>query len=439
VSEKRILIITYYWPPSGGSGVQRWLKFAKYLPQFGWKPYVFTPQNPSFAIQDASLLKDIPPEAEVIRYPIWEPYDAFFKISNIVGTKKTAKPTDLVSGNQKSLFQKISAWLRGNLFIPDPRVFWVKPSVKFLSRFIEENKINIIVTTGPPHSMHLIGLRLKRKKPSLRWIADFRDPWSEWGLLDSLMVGSIARARHKKLEANVLKTADEIVTITPFYVRQFEMLSGRKVKLYTNGFDEDDFTQINYKRSDKFIIRHIGIVNEKCDPRPFMQAVLKLMSEDHKFRSSIQIEFIGEVHQQFKNYVSSIPELSSVTKFAGNILHKELISLYGNSSLLILILHGYKDGEGFMPGKLFEYLATGLPVLGVGPAIGDASDLLAETNSGKMFDAADQIGIILFLKNQFENWNNVVTNEINTTSTHKYTRRKITEEFALLLSNLLNF
>src|SRR5688500_17692581 len=181
---KKVLIIAYYWPPSGGSGVQRWLKFVKYLPQFGWEPYVFTPENPSFAIRDESLLKDVPPEAEVIHFPIWEPYEAFFRVSGLFGNRQTAKPTSLVSSSKtRSVFQRLSTWVTGNLLIPDPRRFWVKPSVNFLHEFLQENEIGTIITTGPPHSMHLIGRNLKRRNPHLRWFADFRDPWSDWGLL----------------------------------------------------------------------------------------------------------------------------------------------------------------------------------------------------------------------------------------------------------------
>jgi glycosyltransferase involved in cell wall biosynthesis len=434
VSEKKVLIITYYWPPSGGSGVQRWLKFVKYLPQYGVTPYVFTPENPAFAIRDTSLLKDVPNEAEVIHFPIWEPYDAFFRISKLFGGKKSANPTDLVSGKQKSLFQKVSTWLRGNLLIPDPRVFWIRPSVSFLHDFLNDNKIRTIITTGPPHSMHLIGYQLKKKNSAIRWIADFRDPWSEWGFLDSLMVSSPIRALHKKLESKVLKTADEIITITPFYVRRFEELSGRKVQLLTNGFDEDDFNMIQVRKADRFIIRHVGIVNEKCDPRPFMNAVRALMEANVDFRSKIQIEFIGEIHPQFRNYVESENVLSAVTNFPGNIPHKELIALYGSSSLLILILHGYKDAEGYMPGKLFEYMATGLPVIGVGPANGDASDLLRESNAGKMFEAGDKQGMIVALENHFAQWNDVITQTLTPKSAvSKYSRREITRTLSTLI------
>src|SRR5688572_9799464 len=217
MSNKKVLIITYYWPRSGGSGVQRWLKFAKYLPQLGWEPYIFTPENPSVTIRDESLLKDVPAEAEVIRFPIWEPYEYFFKISSAMSQQKSGSAPDLVATKNKSLFQKISTFVRGNFFIPDPRVFWVTPSVKFLHDFLKEREIRTIITTGPPHSLHLIGLKLKKKDPSLQWLADFRDPWSEWGLLDSLNISPLARTLHRRLEKKVLKGADKIITITPFY------------------------------------------------------------------------------------------------------------------------------------------------------------------------------------------------------------------------------
>ena len=213
---KKVLIIAYYWPPSGGSGVQRWLKFVKYLPQFGWEPYVFTPENPSFTIRDESLLKDVPVEAEVIRFPIWEPYESFSKLSGAVGQRKSANPTDLVSTKNNSLFQKISTFIRANFFIPDPRVFWVCPSVKFLNDFLQENEIKTIITTGPPHSIHLIGYNLKKKNPALNWLADFRDPWSEWGLFDSLKVSGPIRNIHRKLEAKCCEVPIRLLPLHPF-------------------------------------------------------------------------------------------------------------------------------------------------------------------------------------------------------------------------------
>jgi glycosyltransferase involved in cell wall biosynthesis len=232
---KKVLIITYYWPPSGGSGVQRWLKFVKYLVRAGWEPFVFTPENPSFTIEDKSLQSDVPESVEVIRFPIWEPYQLFFRVSSLFG-KKRLQQTDFISTGKKSFFQSISSWVRGNLFIPDARMFWVKPSVNYLTNFIQRSNIDKVITTGPPHSVHLIGLRLKRKNPSLHWIADFRDPWSEWDLLDTLSLTLLARKRHQSLERQVLKNADRVITIAPYHVDRLQELSGRKVDLITNGF-----------------------------------------------------------------------------------------------------------------------------------------------------------------------------------------------------------
>jgi glycosyltransferase involved in cell wall biosynthesis len=430
--EKKVLIITYYWPPSGGSGVQRWLKFVKYLPSFGWKPYVFTPENPAFAIRDESLLKDVPAEAEVIHFPIWEPYEAFFKLSGLLGSKKSAKPTDLVSGKKKSLFQNVSTWIRGNFFIPDPRVFWVKPSVKFLQEYIHDNNIHTIITTGPPHSIHLIGLRLKKKNPALKWFADFRDPWSDWGLLDSLMVGGIARKLHRKLEAQVMKTADEVITITPFYVRKFEKLSGRNVRLLTNGFDEDDFKNLVVQKNSRFIIRHAGIVNEKCDPRPFMLAVKELLSEHDAFKAVVQIDFVGEVHPDFRSFVVKDNALNAITTFTSTIPHKQLMKLYGEAAIFLLVLTGYKDGEGFLPGKLFEYLATGLPILGVGPEQGDAASLLKSTGAGAMIDGEQRSAIKTYLVNAFEAWSKTEVPS-RPTGFQEYSRRGITKTLTELL------
>lgn len=431
MSERKVLIIAYYWPPSGGSGVQRWLKFVKYLPQFGWKPHVFTPANPSFEIKDESLLKDIPQEAEVIRFPIWEPYSLF----NVLSGKKKNSGTFVPGNGRSSVFQKLSVWIRGNFLIPDPRVFWVRPSVKFLSEYLKKNQITTIITTGPPHSIHLIGLKLKKKNPSLKWLADFRDPWSEWGFLESVRVGTNAKWLHRKLEKKVLKNADEIITITPFYVRQLERLSGRKVNLLTNGFDEEDFKDFKVVKSDKFLVRHIGIVNEKCDPRPFMIAVGDLCKEDEEIKRLIKIEFVGTVHPAFREFVSTDETLSSVTVFTGTVPHRALMDIYASSAVLVLVLNGYKDAEGYMPGKLFEYLTTGLPILGIGPEDGDAAQLLNETGNGVMIKegSIDEIKRRMF--DHFVNWKNNITVK-NVDNSKKYQRRAITEKLTGLLSGL---
>jgi len=401
--KKRVLIITYYWPPSGGSGVQRWLKFVKYLVKAGWEPFVFTPENPSFTIQDQSLQKDVPASVEVIRFPIWEPYQLFFKASALLGNKNIQQ-SDFVSIGKKSFFKSISAWIRGNIFIPDARVFWVKPSVNYISDFVVRNKIEKIITTGPPHSVHLIGLKLKKKNPALKWIADFRDPWSEWDLLDTLSLTALTRRRHRNLEKQVLTVADRVITIAPYHVNRFEVLSGRKVDLITNGFDEDDFKGIGTIRTEKFTIRHVGVVDELRDPRPAMEAIKEIFQSDSDISNQIIIEFIGKVNSSFKTYVQNDRQLSAIASFVDQVPHDKLLNLYGSTDLQLLILAHTAIAPGNLPGKFFEYLASGKPILGIGPVQGDAAKILQQTRAGVIKDRNDKEGIKLELMQYYEAW-----------------------------------
>lgn len=400
---RKVLIVTYYWPPSGGSGVQRWLKFVKYLPSFGWQPFVYTPENPAFEIRDDTLLKDVPAEAEVLRMPIWEPYGLFRKTSALLGAP-APRHSDLITTGRKTVVQAITSWIRGNLFIPDARVFWVKPSVRFLSDFLVANKIQTLVTTGPPHSLHLIGLKLKKLQPSLRWIVDMRDPWSEWDLLDTLSLTGLARRRHQRLEREVLQRADRVVTIAPYHVNRMEKLSGRKVELITNGFDEDDFAGIRHIRTKKFTIRHIGMVDELRDPRPFMEALKQWLSEEPAFCDKILVEFIGSVNSSFRKYISEEPTLGAITRFRDPMPHGELVQLYGETDIQLLVLAHTALAPGNLPGKFFEYLASGNFILGMGPATGDAAAILEQTGAGKMVERTDAAGLKEQVRTQLRKW-----------------------------------
>lgn len=435
--EKKVLIITYYWPPSGGSGVQRWLKFVKYLPEFGWIPYVYTPENPSFAIQDESLLKNVPPETRVIKRPIWEPYEIFAKLGVLVGSKKVSKPTELVSLQNKSLFQRLSTWIRANLFFPDPRIFWKKPSVEFLQEFLKKEGIKVIVTTGPPHSMHLIGLSLKQKNKDLRWIADFRDPWTKWDFLHTLHLSSFARHVHEKLERKVLKAADAVISVTPSFVSDFESLGGRTVHLLTNGYDEDDFKSLLIEKSDHFIIRHVGIVNEKCNPRPFMLALKDVVQRDSTFANLVRVEFNGEVHPDFKRFIHDDAVLSAITVFTGNVPHGKLISLYGSSAILLLVMEGYTD-TGIIPGKVFEYLATGLPVMSVGNVEGDAALFLKNTGTGVVFESQDSEAIQHYILTMFQKWQTSDHQQFVNADAVNYSRRALTGRLCDVMNSILN-
>lgn len=429
---KKVLIITYYWPPSGGSGVQRWLKFVKYLPSFGWQPFVFTPENPAFEIRDDTLLKDVPAEAEVLRLPIWEPYGLFRKASAVLGSKPI-RSTDFITTGKKTWMQSITSWIRGNFFIPDARIFWIRPSVAFLSDFLVSNNIQTLVTTGPPHSMHLIGLKLKKKIPGLRWIVDLRDPWSEWDLLDTLSLTKLARRRHQQLEREVLQRADRVVTIAPFHKDRFEKLSGRKVDLITNGFDADDFATIHHARTTKFTIRHIGMVDELRDPRPFMESIRLLLSEEPTLRDRIAVEFIGSVNSAFRNFISTVPEFQEIVHFRDPMPHADLVQLYGQTDIQLLVLAHTALAPGNLPGKIFEYLASGNFILGIGPLKGDAAHILQQTGAGVMVGRNDVQGIADLVKQRVSRWQqgSAEDPERNVTS---FSRRSLTEKLSELLT-----
>ena len=431
MENKKALIITYYWPPSGGSGVQRWLKFAKYLSRMGWEPYVFTPENPSFTIQDESLEKDVPNTVEVIKFPIWEPYHLFFMILRLFG-KKEVKQSDFISTGKKSFFQSVSSWIRGNFFIPDARVFWVKPSVTFLTDFIQSNHIEKIITTGPPHSIHLIGQGLKKKMPHIMWVADFRDPWSEWDLLDTLSLTSWARAKHRRLEHEVLSQADKVITIAPYHVKRLAFLGNRQVDLITNGFDEEDFDKIEHVRNEKFTIRHIGVVDELRDPRPVMNALKGMLLGNQILADTIAVEFIGNVNSAFKSFVEQDNVLSQITRFISQVPHSELLEIYAQTDLQMLVLAHTAIAPGNLPGKFFEYLASGNPILAIGPVDGDAAGVLKETNAGVIHERDNEEDIKSSLQTFYSDWE---ANKINAErNISKYTRRELTKQLVKLLS-----
>ncbi|HMJ67462.1 MAG TPA: glycosyltransferase family 4 protein [Cyclobacteriaceae bacterium] len=433
MSQKKVLIVTYYWPPSGGSGVQRWLKFVKYLDKAGWETFILTPDNPSFSVSDPSLSRDVPANAEVLRLPIWEPYDAFFKLSGLLGKKKPLA-SDLIATGKKSMFQRISGWVRGNFFIPDPRIFWIKPAVTFLNEFVKSNQIDKIITTGPPHSIHLIGLRLKKKNPGLKWIADFRDPWSEWDLLDTLSLTDYARNKHKSLEKQVLQKADRVITIAPYHVKRFESSGGRKVDLVTNGFDTDDFEQVKKVVTKKFTIRHTGIVDELRDPRPFMLALKSVVEKNSAMKDQVAVEFIGNVNSSFREFVKNDAVLAHITKFTPTIPHKDLLQLYGQTDLLLLVLAHTALAPGNLPGKLFEYLASGIPVVAIGPVDGDAADLLMKSTAGDIFSREDETGMKQMLHKHYDLWTK--GGAPSTTDASMFTRKKLTDQLIGILDSL---
>ncbi|MEY3647340.1 MAG: hypothetical protein RLZ13_222 [Bacteroidota bacterium] len=428
--QKRVLIITYYWPPSGGSGVQRWLKFAKYLPEAGWEPVIFTPENPDFDLQDETLLKEISPNLEVIRFPIWEPYQLFAKV------KKQGKshPGRILEQKKKGFLEKVAIWLRANLLVPDPRVFWVKPSVQFLNQLLQEGQFQAVITTGPPHSLHLIGLKLKQKH-GIPWLADFRDPWSQWEFLDTLPMLSFIRRRHEALEGKVLQQADGVVTISPTFQRDLEKLSGRKIDLITNGYDPADIPsdfQPRPKLAKRLHLVYTGIIDAIRNPLPLMQA---LKAEFEVGGEEVSWTFVGKVSEQVQQQVDTDPWLQAHIHFAGYVPHHQVFEFYANTDALVLILTDTKNAKGNIPGKLFEYLATGLPVLALGDPQGDSATLLSQAGAGAVLGHGDLKGMQAKLRELYASAGNQQT----LGSLEAFSRKTGSKQVAELLDRIVSF
>lgn len=418
---KKILIITYYWPPSGGGGVQRWLKFAKYLPNYNWKPIVVTPENPDFDTIDKTLVEEIPEECEELKLPIWEPYSAYRKVSGNKSVKQG------ISDN-KDWKQRLFNWLRGNLFIPDPRVFWVRSTSKFLTNYLRDRPVDVVVTTGPPHSMHLIGLRLK-KKLGIKWLADFRDPWSDWDMLDNFHVGVLARWQHQRLEKRVLQGADQILTVSNTWATELEEKFDGKVNVITNGFDESDFEELHLKKNSSIVFGHFGLLNSFRNPSTLWSAFKTLAENQVDFK----VQLYGPVDNLVKQDIES-NNLAGYVNFAGTVSHNEVLKKYQECEVLLLLLNDSKNASGHLPGKLFEYIRSGVPILAIGMKDGDAARILEKTGTGQVFSTNDETGITEFI-NQIVQGS--LTLERNNEAIEEYSRKVLTGRLSKLLEEMI--
>ena len=387
---RRVLIITYYWPPSGGSGVQRWLKMSKYLPENGWQPVIYTAKDAEYPVEDPSLDQDVAPEAEVIRRPIVEPYNFYKKF---LGMKKgeKVKAGFINEGEKKNGWKEnLSVWLRGNLFIPDARCWWVKPSVRFLKRYLKEHPVDAMISTGPPHSMHLIAKAL-HKKFNIPWVADFRDPWTDIDFYKDLKLTRCADKKHHRLEYQVLTEATKVVTVGWDCAKGLESHGAKDVEVITNGYDDlgkicvktDENPSLRDHQSLPFTMSHIGIIGENRNPETLWQAISELADKDLKIRLIGQVD--NSVIESIKR--NNIEKLVEIVPY---IPHNQVIEEQANSDVLLLFVNNTPNAKGILTGKIFEYMASGRPILCIGPEDGDSARILSETQTGITVDFNDK-------------------------------------------------
>jgi glycosyltransferase involved in cell wall biosynthesis len=423
---KKILIITYYWPPAGGPGVQRWLKFVKYLPDFGVQPIVYIPENPTYPIVDHELLNDVSDKTIILKHKIVEPY----QLASFFSKNRTKKISSGIIPNQKkqSALDKAFLWVRGNLFIPDARVFWVKPSVVYLEKYIKENNIDTIITSGPPHSLHLIGLGLKQKI-KLHWFADFRDPWTTIGYHKSLLLSHYAAKKHKALEHQVLNTADTIVVTSTTTKTEFQAITNKPIEVITNGFDIENSKEQTLDTT--FSLAHIGSFLSERNPKLLWETLVELIHEIPDFRNHLQLKFIGAVSQEILDTVTQY-ELNSYLVNLGYVSHNEAIEHQKKSQVLLLIEIDSKDTKSIIPGKLFEYMISGRPIIAIGPRGSDFAEIISKTNTGEFFEYSEKMklkSVLLDYYNRFLEGNL----QSNPVGLEQYSRKNLTQKWVELI------
>ncbi|GFZ84611.1 glycosyl transferase family 1 [Aquaticitalea lipolytica] len=376
---KKALIITYYWPPAGGPGVQRWLKFVKYLPDYNIQPIVYCPKNPSYPIVDESLTKELSKDIVVLKQPIKEPY----KLARLFSKKAASTISSGVIPKEKkqSVIEKVMLFVRGNFFIPDARKNWVKPSVDFLTDYIQKENIETIITTGPPHSLHLIGLQLKQKL-DVKWIADFRDPWTTIGYHKKLKLTKASQLKHQDLELKVLNSADQLIVTSENTKREFEFKTNQPIAVITNGYD----TTISEKpkKDSKFTIAHIGSLLSERNPKHLWEALSELINENEAFKADFELNLIGVVSDDVLQEIYS-HNLKDYTNVVGYVSHDDAIKAQMQSQVLLLIEIDSEDTKAIIPGKLFEYMISNTPILAIGPKDSDVERIIKSTNTGAYF------------------------------------------------------
>jgi glycosyltransferase involved in cell wall biosynthesis len=430
---RKVLIITYYWPPSGGAGVQRWLKFSKYLREYGWEPVIYTPENPEAPAVDHSLEKDIPEGITVIKLPIFEPYSAY---KRFVGMKPGEKVNAgfLQEKEKPGRAEGFAVWLRGNFFIPDARRFWINPSVKFLTKYLKDNPVNAIVSTGPPHSMHLIAMQLNRTF-NIPWLADFRDPWTGIDFYHQLKLTSLANKLHHKLEKKVLLSATEVTVISRDMMNEFIGIVERTYKLVTNGYDEEDIRPLPQNQlDDEFTVSHIGSLNSARNPVKLWKALAEMADQNPLFAKSLKVKLVGKVDI---GVIKSI-EGFGLTKYLTRIEympHREVMNEIQKSQVLLLLINDTPNAKGILTGKIFEYLGSGRPILNIGPEDGDAAVILRDTEAGQTADYLNEKAMQLILTEYFIKFSEqrLVS---NTKNQLKYSRKVLTKQIAGILDEM---
>lgn len=426
---KKLLIITYYWPPSGGAGVQRTLKFVKYLPSYGIEPVVITvdPEKATYPAIDPSLLN----ETKNVKVYHTSSFEALQVLARFAG-KKSIPHSGFANKSKEGYFQKVLRFIRGNFFIPDARIGWNKYAYKKAVEVIENEKIDAVLISSPPHSSQLIGLKLKKRFPKLKWIADMRDPWTDIYYYPELLHTKPAASKDASLEKNVLESADEVIVVSDpireLFLSKGSNLSPEKFHVIPNGFDETDFN-FSIDRPDTFTITYVGTLAESYEPDVFFDA-FSLLLENNKGKA-IQLVLVGTLPGSIAERVNVIRQnFPNAITFIPYVDHDKAVKYMKQADVLLLIIPHVKNNEGILTGKLFEYLGAGGKILGIGPEKGAASKIIEGCSAGRMFDRSKRTEILAFLQAAM---NREGAEQGNPERRLEYSRRKLAGRLSKLI------
>ena len=428
---KKVLIITYYWPPASSPGVFRFLKFSKYLVKRGYEPYVLTVRNGTYPSLDPSLVEEINPGIKVFKTKTMEPFSIY---SKFVGNKTKSLPVGLVPQENDSIKKRIMHYIRANFFIPDARKGWNFFAYKKAKEIIIAENISQIITTGPPHSTHLVGLKLKNNL-KIKWIADFRDPWTNIFYNQFFPRTKKTEKKDFLLETSVLTNADCSVVVSNGLYDEFKNRA-RRIEFIPNGFDLNDIPERKSVVTQKFIMAYVGNFKPNQNIDFFWEAIKELKAEIEDFQNLFRLKITGNCHckvlECIKNY-----GISDLVEIEGHVSHEKAITRMLESNLLLFIIPRALNNKLILTGKLFEYLASRAPVLSIGPLGGDADRLLDEKNRGKMVDYDDIKGMKRIILNYYTQWlGDKKLFKTSYSDINDYNREKLTEKLTGILDSL---
>lgn len=434
MEKRKVLFVVYNFPPAAGAATQRILKFLKYLNKFGYQTYVLTVDKVDYPDLDFTLIQKIPFETRVIKTKYWTPFGIYRKIT---GRKSDEKiPVAFIKDNHKSLAERISVFLRLNVFLPDAKIGWLPFAVKEGRKLIQKEKIDIVISSGPPHTTHLIAKSLKRKT-KVKWIADFRDPWTDIDYYSGMKRTKFAEWIDSKLEKSVLKNADFVVAASEGYLGIIKSKGiENNYEVLTNGFDPDDFQDIELKSQTKFIITYTGNMPITRNPEKLWTALDELVSENKDFAENFEFHFAGVMDDEIRHKIKEMNFFKNFVDY-GYLSHNKVLELTFNSHLLIMIVNRVATSNEILPGKIFEYIASGNFILVIGPESGNSARLINYVKHGVAIDYEDKSRMKELIIDLFNKWRKSELKKIESPEKYEFTREKITQKLIQIIESLI--